>query len=279
MKATRAGMGCGSCKKFVGEVVDFFCDGAAEVDPSIHYYVPTVPLKKPELVAAVREQGLRSVSSVFRVLGGGIEDPITKPALASLLATVWADEYDNERDARFISDRVHGNVQKDGRFSVVLEMAGGVCTPDELMRIAKVAANMTFPSSRLPAASELTSSASPRTTSPPCGRNSTCPPGRRGAKVTAPAKAASATPIAASGLCGREWPGCLSLADHPQAGLGRAVDPARRAPGHRPAIGAVVARCLLGPPHCRTVSDRQHQSTRRSPPPRSTLHNNRLVCG
>jgi nitrite reductase (NADH) large subunit len=139
MKATRAGMGCGSCKKLVGEVVDFFCGGAAEVDPAIHYYVPTIPLKKPELVAAVKEQGLRSVSSVFRVLGGGIEDPIAKPALASLLATVWADEYDDERDARFINDRVHGNVQKDGRFSVIPEMAGGVCTPDELMRIAKVA--------------------------------------------------------------------------------------------------------------------------------------------
>ena len=145
MKATRAGMGCGSCKKLVGEVVDFFCGGAAEVDPSIHYYVPTVPLKKPELVAAVREQGLRSVSSVFRVLGGGIEDPIAKPALASLLATVWADEYDDERDARFINDRVHGNVQKDGRFSVVPEMAGGVCTPDELMRIAKVAVKYDVP--------------------------------------------------------------------------------------------------------------------------------------
>ena len=145
MKATRAGMGCGSCKKLVGEVVDFFCGGAAEIDPSIHYYVPTVPLKKPELVAAVKEQGLRSVSSVFRVLGGGIEDPIAKPALASLLATVWADEYDDERDARFINDRVHGNVQKDGRFSVIPEMAGGVCTPDELMRIAKVAVKYDVP--------------------------------------------------------------------------------------------------------------------------------------
>ena len=145
MKATRAGMGCGSCKKLVGEVVDFFCGGAAEVDPSIHYYVPTVPLKKPELVAAVKEQGLRSVSSVFRVLGGGIEDAIAKPALASLLATVWADEYDDERDARFINDRVHGNVQKDGRFSVVPEMAGGVCTPAELMRIAKVAVKYDVP--------------------------------------------------------------------------------------------------------------------------------------
>ncbi len=145
MKATRAGMGCGSCKKLVGEVVDFFCGGAAEEDPSIHYYVPTVPLKKPDLVAAVKALGLRSVSSVFRELGGGIEDPIAKPALASLLATIWAAEYDDERDARFINDRVHGNIQKDGTFSVVPEMAGGVCTPDELMRIATVAVKYKVP--------------------------------------------------------------------------------------------------------------------------------------
>lgn len=145
MKATRAGMGCGSCKALVGDVVDFFCGGAAEVDPSIHYYVPTVPLKKPDLVEAIKAQGLRSVSSVFRALGGGIEDPIAKPALASLLATIWAGDYDDERDARFINDRVHGNIQKDGRFSVIPEMPGGVCTPAELMRIAEVAVKYDVP--------------------------------------------------------------------------------------------------------------------------------------
>jgi len=145
MKATRAGMGCGSCKKLVGEVVDFFCGGAAEEDPSIHYYVPTIPLKKPGLVEAVRERGLRSVSSVFRELGGGIEDPNAKPALASLLATIWAAEYEDERDARFINDRVHGNIQKDGSFSVIPEMPGGVCTSDELMRIANVAVKYNVP--------------------------------------------------------------------------------------------------------------------------------------
>jgi nitrite reductase (NADH) large subunit len=69
-------------------------------------------------------------------VGGGTEDAASKPALASLLATVWNDEYEDERDARFINDRVHGNIQKDGTFSVIPEMPGGVCTPDELMHIA-----------------------------------------------------------------------------------------------------------------------------------------------
>ena len=145
MDATRAGMGCGSCKKLVGEVVEWFCGGTVEEDPSVHYYVPGVPMTKPELVAAVRAQGLRSVSSVFAALADGVVDAGSKPALASLLITVWADEYVDERDARFINDRVHANIQKDGTFSVVPEMPGGVTTPDDLIRIAEVARKYNVP--------------------------------------------------------------------------------------------------------------------------------------
>jgi nitrite reductase (NADH) large subunit len=143
--ATRAGKGCGSCKNLVAEVVLWFCGGEVDEDPSIHYYVPGVPLTKPQLIAAAREQGLKSVSSVFKALAGGLENAASKPALASLLATIWNDEYEDERDARFINDRVHGNIQKDGTFSVIPEMPGGVCTPDELKRIAEVAVKYEVP--------------------------------------------------------------------------------------------------------------------------------------
>jgi nitrite reductase (NADH) large subunit len=88
MDATRAGKGCGSCKNLVAEVVLWFCGGEVEEDPSIHYYVPGVPLTKPQLIAALREQNLKSVSAVFRTLAGGTEDAASKPALASLLATL-----------------------------------------------------------------------------------------------------------------------------------------------------------------------------------------------
>jgi nitrite reductase (NADH) large subunit len=146
MQATRAGMGCGSCKGLVGDVVSWFCGGDVEEDASIHYYVPCIPLSKPELVKAVRERELKSVSAVFRALAlDGREDAPSKPALASLLATLWNDEYEDERDARFINDRVHGNIQKDGTFSVVPEMAGGVTTPADLMRIAQVAVKYDVP--------------------------------------------------------------------------------------------------------------------------------------
>jgi nitrite reductase (NADH) large subunit len=145
MDATRAGKGCGSCKSLVAELVAWFCGGEVEDDPSIHYYVPCIPLRKPELIAVIRERGLRSVSAVFNALTAGVEDPASKPALASLLATLWGAHYDDERDARFINDRVHANIQKDGTFSVVPEMPGGVCTPDELKRIADVAVKYSVP--------------------------------------------------------------------------------------------------------------------------------------
>jgi nitrite reductase (NADH) large subunit len=145
MAKTRAGMGCGSCKGLVADLVTWFCGGHAEEDPSVNYYVPTIPLAKPELVKAIREQGLKSVSAVFAALGGGHEDAGSKPALASLLSTLWAGEYVDERDARFINDRVHGNIQKDGTFSIVPEMPGGVCTPEELIRIGEVAIKYQVP--------------------------------------------------------------------------------------------------------------------------------------
>jgi nitrite reductase (NADH) large subunit len=139
MEATRAGMGCGSCKSMVGEIVEWFCGGQMEEDPTIHYYVPCIPLNKQELIAQVRAQGLKSVSAVFMALADGNEDATSKPALASLLSVVWKGEYVDERDARFINDRVHGNIQKDGTFSVIPEMAGGITNAAELRRIADVA--------------------------------------------------------------------------------------------------------------------------------------------
>ena len=145
MDATRAGKGCGSCKGLVNELVAWFCGGEAEEDPSIHYYVPCIPLPKPELVARIRELELKSVSSVFAALSPAGEDPNSKPALASLLITMWKGEYQDERDARFINDRVHGNIQKDGTFSVIPEMPGGVTTPEQLRRIADVATRYQVP--------------------------------------------------------------------------------------------------------------------------------------
>ncbi len=135
---TKAGTGCGGCKPVVQELIDAYATNATP-DPRDNWYVPGVPYAKPELVREIQARGLKSVSAVFRELAGGEEDAASKMGLASLLKSLWNDEYEDERDARYINDRVHANIQKDATFSVIPRMYGGVTTPAELRRIADVA--------------------------------------------------------------------------------------------------------------------------------------------
>ncbi|MGR7027777.1 nitrite reductase large subunit NirB [Geodermatophilus sp. URMC 62] len=146
MDRTRAGKGCGSCKALVKQVVEWAADGDVAEDPAASYYVPGVPLAKPDLVAAIRERDLRSVSDVFAALApGGKEDARSKMGLTSLLKTVWGVDFLPEKDGEFINDRVHANIQRDGTFSVVPQMKGGVTTPAQLRRIADVAEQYEVP--------------------------------------------------------------------------------------------------------------------------------------
>ncbi|MCV7170293.1 NAD(P)/FAD-dependent oxidoreductase [Mycobacterium manitobense] len=150
MAKTKAGKGCGSCKELVGQVVEWAAGGAVSEDPSASWYVPGVPYDKPTLMRHIRELELHSVSSVFAALApDGREDAGSKMALASLLETMWADEYVDERDARFINDRVHANIQRDGTFSVVPQMKGGVTDVAQLRTIADVAEKYAIPMIKL----------------------------------------------------------------------------------------------------------------------------------
>ncbi|GAB1640909.1 nitrite reductase large subunit NirB [Krasilnikovia sp. MM14-A1259] len=150
MDKTRAGKGCGSCKGLVQQIVEWAAGDDVEVDPAASWYVPGVPMPKPELMEAIRTHGLRSVSAVFALLApGGEEDAKSKMGLASLLKMMWGPEYEDERDARFINDRVHANIQRDGTFSVVPQMKGGVTTPAQLKRIAEVAEKHAVPMVKL----------------------------------------------------------------------------------------------------------------------------------
>ena len=137
--ATRAGTGCGSCKPQVQQVLEAVAGNLVADDPASRFYVPSVPLDKPALVEAIRARNLRSVSAVLAALADGREDAKSKVGLASLLKTLWGAEYEDERDSRFINDRVHANIQRDGTFSVIPRIYGGVTSPDHLRRIADVA--------------------------------------------------------------------------------------------------------------------------------------------
>ncbi|MGY2128251.1 nitrite reductase large subunit NirB [Blastococcus sp. SYSU DS0617] len=146
MDRTRAGKGCGSCKSLVKQIVEWAADGDLAEDPAASWYVPGIPLAKPELTAAIREQDLRSVSAVFAALApAGKEDAKSKMGLTSLLKMIWGADFVPQKDGEFINDRVHANIQRDGTFSVVPQMKGGVTTPAQLRRIADVAEKYEVP--------------------------------------------------------------------------------------------------------------------------------------
>jgi nitrite reductase (NADH) large subunit len=136
MALTRAGTGCGSCKPMVKEIVMLETGGALE-EPA--WLCACMRQTREELAARIRDEELDAVSRVSEACGTGRECGLCKPALAYLVSEVNANRHREERAARFINDRVHANIQKDGTFSVVPRMYGGVTTPDQLRRIADAA--------------------------------------------------------------------------------------------------------------------------------------------
>jgi nitrite reductase (NADH) large subunit len=87
----------------------------------------------------VLELGLRSVREVLDQLGDGVGCHRCRPALSYYLDVWWCGEHREETASRHVNDRVHANIQRDGTFSVVPRIRGGVTSPAELRRIADVA--------------------------------------------------------------------------------------------------------------------------------------------
>ena len=133
---TRAGTGCGSCKPLVAKLVEA---ETGESSSEQAYLCPCRMLTREQVAETIRHGGLRSASDVGEACGAGRDCAACKPAVAYLVSLVNANRHDEERHARFINDRVHANIQRDGTFSVVPRIYGGVTSPDELRRIADVA--------------------------------------------------------------------------------------------------------------------------------------------
>ncbi|MEV4419015.1 nitrite reductase large subunit NirB [Patulibacter sp. NPDC049589] len=142
VSTTRAGAGCGSCKPVVSEILKVVRGG--KVDEAT-YLCPCRKQTRDDLAAVAREQGCESVSELSAACGAGRDCGSCKPGLAYLVSEVNQNQHREERHARFINDRVHGNIQNDGTFSVVPRMRGGVTTPSELRRIADVAEQFEVP--------------------------------------------------------------------------------------------------------------------------------------
>ena len=134
---TRASTSCGTCTGLCEKLL-------RAVTPDFQEETKTtlcscLPFSYEQLRDMIRGQKLKSVEEVLNIYGNRKGCEVCKPALSYLLDMVWCGDHEEDRSARFINDRVHANIQKDGTFSVIPRMRGGVTTPDELRRIADVA--------------------------------------------------------------------------------------------------------------------------------------------
>jgi nitrite reductase (NADH) large subunit len=137
-RCTRAAGSCGSCGTVVEGLLQLGGAGgpAAPVAPPV---CGCVPIARAALRDRVVELGLRSVGEVLDRLGDGVGCHRCRPALSYYLDVWWCGAHREEPASRHVNDRVHANVQRDGTFSVVPRIRGGVTSPAELRRIADVA--------------------------------------------------------------------------------------------------------------------------------------------
>src|SRR6266567_1741949 len=136
-ECTRASTGCGSCTALCQQLLKAVSVDFQEEKKKV--LCKCVPFPEERLRDILRSQRLRSVQEVLDVYGNGIGCEVCKPALSYMMDMLWCGEHDEDRSARFINDRVHANIQRDGTFSVVPRIRGGVTSPGELRRIADVA--------------------------------------------------------------------------------------------------------------------------------------------
>jgi nitrite reductase (NADH) large subunit len=91
-----------------------------------------------EVIAGIKQHQLKDMSAVRHFFEWKNPDGCAscRPALNYYLLANWPGEYKDDAQSRFINERAHGNIQKDGTYSVVPRMFGGLCTPAELRAIA-----------------------------------------------------------------------------------------------------------------------------------------------
>ncbi|WP_311198927.1 nitrite reductase large subunit NirB [Paenibacillus hexagrammi] len=143
---TKASASCGGCKPLVADVLTYVL-GAEGVKTVKEGMCGCTPLGRDEVVESIRSMRLTTSKEVMNVLEWSNPEGCSKcrPALNYYLGMVWPEEHADERESRFVNERNHANIQKDGTYSVVPRMYGGVTTPKDLKRIAEIAEKYEVP--------------------------------------------------------------------------------------------------------------------------------------
>jgi len=141
-KHTKASSSCGSCTGLVEQILASTIGGAYQpVDASRKPLCGCSDYTHEEIRKAIVERKLKSIPEAmsffeWRNVNGCAS---CRPALNYYLLCAWPHDYQDDPQSRFINERAHANIQKDGTYSVIPRIHGGVTTPAQLRRIADVA--------------------------------------------------------------------------------------------------------------------------------------------
>jgi len=137
---TKASSSCGSCTGLVESILASTVGEGYSAAPNKKPLCSCTEFSHDEVIGAIREQKLKTMPAVREFLKWKTPDGCAscRPALNYYLLVNWPGEYVDDSQSRFINERAHGNIQKDGTYSVVPRMFGGLCTAEDLRAIADV---------------------------------------------------------------------------------------------------------------------------------------------
>ncbi|MEW8250685.1 MAG: nitrite reductase large subunit NirB [Candidatus Thiodiazotropha sp.] len=135
---TKASSSCGSCTGLVESILASTVGEGYSAVPSKKPMCGCTEFSHDEVIAGIREYQLKNMDGVRNFFEWKQPDGCAscRPALNYYLLASWPGEYEDDAQSRFINERAHGNIQKDGTYSVVPRMFGGLCTPSDLRAIA-----------------------------------------------------------------------------------------------------------------------------------------------
>ncbi|RUT47803.1 NAD(P)/FAD-dependent oxidoreductase [Paenibacillus anaericanus] len=136
---TGATRSCGGCKPVVEQILQYVLgDGFKTADKQGICGCTT--MSRDEIVAEIKAKGLQTTKEVMNVLGWSQPEGCSKcrPAVNYYLGMIYPDSHEDEKESRFVNERMSANIQKDGTYTVIPRMYGGITTPEELKKIADV---------------------------------------------------------------------------------------------------------------------------------------------
>lgn len=143
---TKASASCGSCTGLVEQVMKLTL-GEAYSPAAAQPVCGCTPFGHDEVRRLIKAKALKTIPAVMQELEWKTSCGCAKcrPALNYYLVCDWPDEYADDYQSRLINERAHANIQKDGTYSVVPRMWGGVTSAKELRAIADVVDKFAIP--------------------------------------------------------------------------------------------------------------------------------------